>query len=78
MSDEVDMAQACQETLTGFAIDRVRQQLPASRVSASVCEVCGGPVPAARQRALPGVTVCVDCQQAREQRQPLYPGCTFY
>lgn len=78
MSDDVDVMQDVQERLTGLVIDRVRQRLSANCVSAAVCGACGGPVPTARQRALPGVTVCVDCQQAREQRQQLYPGRTFY
>ncbi len=43
------------------ALDRVRDG------SYGSCEECGGTIPAARRRALPGVTTCVQCQ-ARGER----------
>ena len=39
----------------------------ASGVSASHCLDCGEPIPPERRRALPGVTLCVDCQSRKEQ-----------
>jgi len=41
------------------ALERVRDG------SYGICEECGGAIPAARRRALPGVTTCVRCQELR-------------
>jgi RNA polymerase-binding transcription factor len=42
------------------ALERVRDG------SYGTCEECGGSIPAARRRALPGVTTCVRCQELGE------------
>jgi DnaK suppressor protein len=42
------------------ALERVRDG------SYGTCEECGGSIPAARRRALPGVTTCVQCQARGE------------
>jgi DnaK suppressor protein len=42
------------------ALDRVRDG------SYGTCEECGGAIPAARRRALPGVPTCVQCQERGE------------
>ena len=31
------------------------------------CEECDAPIPAARRRAVPGVRLCVACQQSRDE-----------
>ena len=51
------------------AIKRARSQLPKGP-SLQHCEECDEPIPEARRRALPGVRLCVQCQEAldREQR----------
>jgi phage/conjugal plasmid C-4 type zinc finger TraR family protein len=36
--------------------------------SRSECAECGEAIPVARQQALPGVKLCVDCQSARDGR----------
>lgn len=36
--------------------------------SLTECAECAEPIPAARQTALPGVKLCVDCQGARDGR----------
>jgi DnaK suppressor protein len=43
------------------ALERVRDG------SYGVCEGCGGTIPPARRRALPGVTTCVPCQERGER-----------
>lgn len=43
------------------ALERVRDG------SYGICEECGGAIPAARRRALPGVTTCVRCQEQDEK-----------
>ncbi len=47
------------------AIQRARSQLPRGPGRAT-CEECEAPIPAARQAALPGVRLCVDCQAAHD------------
>ncbi len=53
------------------ALERVRDG------SYGVCEECGGTIPAARRRALPGVTTCVQCQERgerlRSRPEPIEP-----
>lgn len=50
------------------AIARARQQL-ASGPGLTHCEECEAPIPAARRQAVPGVRLCVACQQAAEREQ---------
>ncbi|MGE3106670.1 MAG: DksA/TraR family C4-type zinc finger protein [Lysobacterales bacterium] len=40
----------------------------------SHCEECAEPIPAARQRALPGVRLCVPCQQIRDREDSAVSG----
>jgi len=49
-------------------ISRVRSLLPTGE-SLSECEDCGEPIPPARRKALPGVRLCVACQEERDQEQ---------
>ena len=48
------------------AVERARQQLPKGE-SLSECEACGNEIPAARQKAVPGVRLCVECQQVADE-----------
>jgi phage/conjugal plasmid C-4 type zinc finger TraR family protein len=48
------------------AIERARGRLPQG-VSRSHCEECDAPIPKARRKAMPGVRLCVPCQQAQER-----------
>ena len=50
------------------AVERARRQLPKGE-SLSHCEECGSEIPKARRDAVPGVRLCVDCQQALDQKQ---------
>ena len=51
------------------AIKRARSRLPTGP-SLERCEECDASIPEARRKALPGVRLCVACQEAldREQR----------
>lgn len=52
------------------AVERARNEL-APGVGRSHCVECGEPIPEARQRAVPGVSRCVACQEAKDAaRQP--------
>jgi phage/conjugal plasmid C-4 type zinc finger TraR family protein len=50
------------------AIKRARSQLPQGK-SLSHCEECDAPIPEARQRVVPGVRLCVNCQAEHDKEQ---------
>ncbi len=50
------------------AIKRARSQLREGPGLAQ-CEECDEPIPEARRQAVPGVRLCVDCQQASDADQ---------
>ena len=50
------------------AIKRARSQLPQGP-GLTHCEECDAEIPAARRKAVPGVRLCVDCQEARDHEQ---------
>jgi phage/conjugal plasmid C-4 type zinc finger TraR family protein len=43
-------------------IERARNQIKAGP-AATHCELCGAAIPEARQKAVPGVRLCVKCQE---------------
>ncbi len=47
------------------AVRRARRQL-AHGPGLAICEACDEPIPEARRAAVPGVRLCVACQQARD------------
>ncbi|WP_300717947.1 DksA/TraR family C4-type zinc finger protein [uncultured Desulfovibrio sp.] len=49
-------------------VRRARANLPRGE-SRAFCEECGEPIPEARRRALPGVRLCLDCQQEADREQ---------
>jgi len=55
------------------AIDRARSQLPAGP-SLAQCAECGEAIPEARRAAMPGVRLCLSCQQAADRTQQPAPG----
>ncbi|MDO5686565.1 MAG: DksA/TraR family C4-type zinc finger protein [Neisseria sp.] len=50
------------------ALAFVRRNLPQGE-SASECDECGAEIPAARRTALPGVRLCIVCQEAADKAQ---------
>ena len=48
------------------AVERARSQLPRGE-SLSHCEECGDDIPEARREAVPGVRLCVACQEAADE-----------
>jgi phage/conjugal plasmid C-4 type zinc finger protein, TraR family len=55
------------------AIKRARSQLPQGP-GLSQCEDCDAPIPAARRKAVPGVRLCVSCQEAHDRAQHEHSG----
>ena len=54
-------------------VARVRSRLPKG-LSRTECEECGEPIPLARQKALPGVRLCVTCQEEEDKSQTPFSG----
>ena len=50
------------------AIARARSRMRAGQ-GLSHCEECEAPIPEARRRAVPGVRLCVACQEAEDRSQ---------
>ena len=48
------------------AIKRARNQLPRGP-SLEFCEECDAKIPEARRKAVPGVRLCISCQQIRDE-----------
>jgi len=55
------------------AIQRARSQLPQGP-GLMRCEECDLEIPEARRKAVPGVRLCVSCQEARDQEQSGFAG----
>ncbi|MFZ5606413.1 MAG: DksA/TraR family C4-type zinc finger protein [Pseudomonadota bacterium] len=54
-------------------IARARSRLP-SGPGLTHCEECGAAIPQARRKAIPGVRLCVACQQARDAGEAAFAG----
>lgn len=54
-------------------INRARSCLPQGE-SAEDCDECGSIIPQARRLAVPGVRLCIDCQQASDEEQRAVSG----
>lgn len=52
-------------------IARVRACIPQG-MSAEFCDECGDPIPEARRKAMPGVRLCVACQEELERLRPRF------
>ncbi len=48
------------------AVERARRQLPTGP-GLERCEECDAAIPPARRKAIPGVRLCVACQEAHDQ-----------
>jgi len=48
------------------AIKLARSRLPEGK-SLSHCEECDAPIPEARQKVIPGVRLCVKCQEEQDR-----------
>jgi len=55
------------------AIARARRQL-GSGPGLNRCEECDAPIPEARRRAVPGVRLCVACQDEADREQAVKTG----
>jgi len=79
--DEIDLANIAEQRFIAGAINNILRQLPdANKKSLKNCAECDSTIPLARRKALPGVTLCVDCQQEAEdtnRRKQLLQGYVY-
>jgi phage/conjugal plasmid C-4 type zinc finger TraR family protein len=54
-------------------IQRIRSRLPKGP-SLEACEECGAAIPEARRVAIPGVHLCVPCQEAVDAEEASFSG----
>jgi phage/conjugal plasmid C-4 type zinc finger TraR family protein len=67
---------AVQEQIDATVKDAIRHaqsRLPQGP-GATHCDQCGAAIPEARRQALPGVRICVPCQEARDKDQATFSG----
>lgn len=72
MADLMDIAQQRELEERERHINNVRSR-PAAP-SRFICELCDDPIPEARRVAVPGVELCVTCQQIIELKSKHYYG----
>lgn len=70
MADDMDLASARSEEFLADSLAAVQRQL-STGPSRTHCEDCEEEIPAARRKARPGCTRCVDCQTTHENWRPL-------
>lgn len=74
MADEIDEAQAVVEYCLSIQIANIRQMRHVAAPSLFECEQCGNEIPPKRRLAIPGVSLCVECQRAMEIMTRRYQG----
>jgi phage/conjugal plasmid C-4 type zinc finger TraR family protein len=55
------------------AVNRARSQLPRGK-GLTHCEECDAPIPKARREAIPGVRLCVNCQEEHDKEHVVSSG----
>lgn len=55
------------------AVARARGEIPRGE-SLYECEECGDPIPEARRQAVPGVRLCLTCQQEKDSHNSSFTG----
>jgi len=55
------------------AVNRVRSRLPRGE-SLRKCTECGDEIPEARRQAIPGVRLCIECQESKDREQVAVAG----
>lgn len=55
------------------AVKRARSQMPQGE-SVKTCVECDASIPEARRKAIPGVRLCISCQEAHDKKQATVSG----
>jgi phage/conjugal plasmid C-4 type zinc finger TraR family protein len=64
--DALDRAADYAEKQRQAAIKQITNRPRPTTASAAACQDCGDPIPAARQKAVPGCSRCTLCQSAAD------------
>ncbi|EAM2340943.1 TraR/DksA C4-type zinc finger protein [Enterobacter cancerogenus] len=72
MADELDQIQEQEDLLNQLHIQAARGRGNRGEQSLTHCEACGNDIPQGRRDAVPGVRVCVACQQRLEFHSKQY------
>lgn len=56
------------------ALARARAKLEAAGPSRTHCEECEAPIPEGRRQAIPGVKLCVKCQEEADRHDAAFSG----
>lgn len=72
MADTIDLAQQREQEDRERHISNARSRIAAP--SRFLCEECDAPIPEARRIAIPGVALCVTCQEVTELKSKHYRG----
>ncbi|NBD84637.1 TraR/DksA family transcriptional regulator [Citrobacter werkmanii] len=72
MADTIDLAQQREQEDRERYINKARSRIAAP--SRFFCEKCDAPIPEARRIAIPGVNLCVTCQEISELKRKHYMG----
>ncbi|EGX4307849.1 TraR/DksA family transcriptional regulator [Salmonella enterica] len=72
MADTIDLAQQREQEGRERHISNARSRIAAP--SRFLCEECDAPIPEARRIAIPGVALCVTCQEVTELKSKHYRG----
>jgi phage/conjugal plasmid C-4 type zinc finger TraR family protein len=69
-NEEQELAQISSLMENEAALRKAREEFAknASRPSLSECEQCGDDISEARQKAVPGVRLCIECANFKERR----------
>ncbi|EOC0418881.1 TraR/DksA C4-type zinc finger protein [Cronobacter malonaticus] len=70
MADAIDLAQQREQEERERFIAHARRRT--ASLSSFFCEECDAVIPEARRIAVPGVTLCVFCQQIKEMKNKHY------
>lgn len=62
MADECDMAQRMEKLHLKMALKNAGSTT-SKREASHYCDECGDPIPETRRQAVPGVRLCVHCQE---------------
>ena len=72
MADAMDLVQQREQEDRERHINNARSRITAP--SRFLCEECDAPIPDARRIAIPGVALCVTCQEVAELKAKHYRG----